>query len=546
MPDGYTFRFFTLYEHDIIGDLPMQATGIEERIGEVGQTQGLELPLDSVQIPDIDVNAEIQKWRVGLHIYRPGKARPCWAGIVTARDFGADQVLKLTAKTFDCLYGRDPELNTQTWPPDWSPGMFLHSDRLDFGAVLQVEVDPALEAMTGHAVEQVKGKSAADEVADFEKFYGFEHRTEPSFVRNDPSSPNATARFAPRLGRTIDRTGFTFYYDHGEPGNTIVDYTAHDPEDGVIAFLAVGGETNGTVPSAWVRDNALWDADYYGWGTDTFSDLTTADQLAAAATASLRDRHMLVLVNEYVVLADADPAFEEYQLGDEVRFAVSDKLTPRQPDGMPGRITVERVVARTLVPGGSNGRDTVKLVTNLTYTATTRQIPTLERRLAVAERRIVAATTTSRTATIRQPASIASPTAKALPVATSTADGAYTAVTDLTGIRQGKYLFIRAEAYTAATAAQQLEAFLRVDNGDGTTSDAVAATVAGAVDVATAPAGNVHVQFTWALDFGFLQTAVGSPFAGTLYVHHKSNGATPSAAVNVRVVWAAAGDTTPA
>jgi hypothetical protein len=168
--------------------------------------------------------------------------------------------------------------------------------------------------------------------------------------------------YYPRRGRLIGVTEHLFEYGDDTRAN-IVSYTWPDPGSQEANQIWNMGAGDGTLMQ-WVGrfDPSRLAA---GWPLleDTISnkDTTTQAALIEQADAQLAARADIQGIPTLTVLADADPAFGAWTLGDEIRLRINDYRWPRLSDGTIALDEVYRIVGYQVKVPDDGAPETVDL-----------------------------------------------------------------------------------------------------------------------------------------------------------------------------------------
>lgn len=213
-----------------------------------------------------------------------------------------------------------------------------------------------------------------------------------------------------RLGKTVDKTSWSWIAsmprmvdpedeEEDNSGDNVRDYDyTEDTRKSANHLVSTGAETNGIV---LVSDRGEIQSIRNGYPLiqqlTSYQDVIYQSTLDAHAEGDKADATLPLKTTVWEVSPDQEPEFGSYALGDEGSFGASDDLDPPQDNGLPGRVSVDRIVGWSLVPGGSETLETVKLNTTPTTQPSPRQPPSLKARYDNWERQIKGLSIVSKT-----------------------------------------------------------------------------------------------------------------------------------------------------
>lgn len=145
----------------------------------------------------------------------------------------------------------------------------------------------------------------------------------------------------PRRGRTYRESDLVF--SKGGPDGSIISYDW--PEDGTALATATHGLGGGTGLSRMAATSRADDMIAAGWPlietVTTYNDVEELNRLQANTAAELAARQQGLVQPTFEVVADGDPQFGSYQVGDEALFVIEPE--PQAPAGREQVLRILRI-----------------------------------------------------------------------------------------------------------------------------------------------------------------------------------------------------------
>ncbi|MFD4572106.1 hypothetical protein ACFWNK_01755 [Streptomyces sp. NPDC058417] len=359
----YTYLFCDLLTDQLLAELPMSGVTYGYTLNGVGTLRGT-VPFSDETLP-LDPETATTPARTAVYVDRDGVL--VWGGILwTREDAGGGKAIqcaeflsyfqhryvKLTLSTDTSLITNTGYVGSgagaQRLYPDqkhivWS---LLRYARDQAGGEIGLDLNPL--AGTGHGItrsatyfgyERPEILKAISELGDAED--GFDFGVELGWTQAATNSPprrfkRATTYF-PRRGRSAADSGLVFSKGGGY-GN-IISYAW--PDDGTNLVTEMSGLGAGSGEARIVKTAVDADALSAGWplleGVSTYQDVVDEAQVQGLTNAELEARSSTQPTFE--VLADADPEFGSYSVGDEALFVIDPET--QSPSG---RRAVLRIV----------------------------------------------------------------------------------------------------------------------------------------------------------------------------------------------------------
>ncbi|MEU7431095.1 hypothetical protein AB0B07_09590 [Streptomyces sioyaensis] len=355
MMHTYTYLFCDLVTDAVLAELPLSEVRYSTELNGIGKLAAF-VPYNDDTIP-LDPDTATRPCRTALYVDRDGVI--VWGGIVWTRDDRTATGRSIQAAEFLSYYQQrtvkttlatDTSLITDTdYVPD---GQRLYPDQryLVWSLLRYAAVQPygdigigvgylASEPGTGinrvaayygyerpAIYDAIAALAAADDGCDF----GVEvYWTQPA--NNDPPARVKRARvWFPRRGRqSAAESGLVF--SNGGPEPSILDYRW--PENGTALATevsALGAGTGEARLTSTAQATALLSAGYpLLESVTTYSDVLEQSRIDGLARADVAARSQADVQPTFEVMADADPAFGSYTVGDVALFVIEpDQKTP--------------------------------------------------------------------------------------------------------------------------------------------------------------------------------------------------------------------------
>jgi hypothetical protein len=405
-----------------------------------------------------------------------------------------------------------------------SDGITIPVNVLPYGLQTAYTVTGGTISGPGSAVTRtlhyLPGKNVYDALVELMAIQqGFEWTCDP--VRLADGSLGWTIRFGMPLGRFEDVTGLQFGYRQGDAdfsgaGSNILNYTySDDAVPSADRVIVTGPELDAYIPSFTLGDLRPLRAGYpLLEATSDYSDSSDTGTLSAKANGDLADAALPVQLSSWTVRADGDFGFGSAQIGDRAVFNVSDLFTPQQASGLPGRMSVERIVGWNLVPEQREQAERWELTTN-PITQPSARLPRSEARAWERfSRRLNGLAITPAQGQSITPVTYSSGWVQ-VPLATATDDGATVTITDITFTRTASYLRLSKNGYNPSFSAGLRWSLLDVNSGAELDSGTVVANLDSA-----RPFVDDLIPLS---DYEF-----GDRITLRIVAHHNANGFTPS------------------
>ncbi|WP_407553059.1 hypothetical protein QOM21_23840 [Streptomyces sp. Pv4-95] len=371
MAHTYTYLFCDLRTDAVLAELPLRDVKYGTELNGIGALSAV-VPYNDDTIP-LDPDTATRPSRTALYVDRDGVI--VWAGIVWTRVRAnggkaiqcAEFLSYYQQRTVKTTLATDTSLITN---PEFVPdGQRLYPDQryLVWSLLRYANVQPygdigvsisniATEPGTGinrvatyfgyerpKIYDSIAALAAADDGFDF----GIEvYWTQPA--NNDAPERVKRARvWYPRRGRqTAAASGLVF--SNGGPEPSIIDYDW--PENGTdLATEVTGlGAGNGEAKlSSTQQATALLAAGYpLLEAVTTYGDVLDQSRLDATVRADVAARSQADVQPEFEVMADADPSFGSYTVGDVALFVIEpDEQTPAGRRGELRILSIETTAA---------------------------------------------------------------------------------------------------------------------------------------------------------------------------------------------------------
>lgn len=357
----YTYLFCDLLTDELLAELPMSDVAYSTELNGIGTLKGT-IPYSEETLP-LGPEAASQPSRTALYVDRDGVI--VWGGIVWTREIvqGGKQI---GAAEFLSYYEKrhvKQTLSTDTsmvLNPAYVPGgQRLYADqKYIVWSLLQyahaqpngsIGVSTNLLTAPAHGITRVQTyfgferpqiyKSIAELAAADDGFdFGIEVGWNPVANNLPPTRYKRARTWFPRRGRTAAESGLVF--TKGGPASSIVDFNW--PENGVDMATEVTGLGDGTGEAKVTAVAQDTDRLASGWplleAVTTYDGVIDQTQLNGLTAAELTARSNAQVQPWFDVMADADPVFGSYEVGDEALFAIEPE--PRVPGGREGVLRI--------------------------------------------------------------------------------------------------------------------------------------------------------------------------------------------------------------
>lgn len=360
----YTYLFCDLLTDELLAELPLSGVSYSTELNGIG-TLSATIPYSDETLP-LGPDAASVPSRTTLYVDRDGVI--VWAGIIWTRKLvkGGKEIQAAELLSYYQHRHVKTTLSTDTslvLNPAYVPaGQRLYSDQkftvwsLFQYAHAQASGNPGISTNlltgTGHGVQRqatyfgferpeiyklISELAGADDGFDF----GVEVGWNPVANNQPPTRYKRARTWFPRRGRTAAESGLVF--TKGGVASNILDFDW--PENGVDLATEISGLGEGTGEAKVTA--VVQDADLLASGWPLLEAVTTYDgvidqaQINGLAAAELGARASAQIQPWFDVMADADPAFGSYSVGDEALFVIEPE--PRMPAGREGVFRIVRV-----------------------------------------------------------------------------------------------------------------------------------------------------------------------------------------------------------
>ena len=357
----YSYLFCDLLTDQLLAELPLADVSYSTELNGIG-TLSATIPYSDETLP-LDPDAASVPSRTTLYVDRDGVI--VWAGIIWTRELVTGGKAIQAAELLSYYQHRyvKQTLSTDTSSilnPAYVPaGQRLYTDqKYIVWSLLQyahaqpsgnIGISTNLLTAPPHGVNRtatyfqferpeiyklIADLAAADNGFDF----GVEVGWNPVANNQPPTRYKRMRTWFPRRGRTADQSGLVF--TKGGVASNILDYQW--PENGVDMATEISGLGDGTGEAKVTA--VAQDADRLASGWPLLEQVTTYDgvidqtQIAGLVAAELEARGNAQTQPWFDVMADADPAFGSYEVGDEALFVIEPE--PRMPAGREGVLRI--------------------------------------------------------------------------------------------------------------------------------------------------------------------------------------------------------------
>ncbi|MEU3962927.1 hypothetical protein AB0F42_24495 [Streptomyces buecherae] len=356
----YSYLLCDLRTDTLLAELPLQGVQYSTELNGIGTLRAT-VPYNSDTLP-LDPEAATTPGRTALYVDRDGMI--VWAGIVWTRDNVAGGK-SIQAAEFMSYYQRrhvKTTLSTDTsaiLDTDYVPdGQRLYSDQRpivwsllqyahtqpggDIGVTIEY-LGPGTgisRNVTYYGYERPEIYKAIADLAAADD--GFDFGIETGWTEagaNDPPRRYRRARvWYPRRGRASSaESGLVFVKG---AASSIIEYDW--PEAGIDRATEVSALGEGSGEARLRSTATATDMIAAGWplleSVQTYEGVIEQSRLDANARAALAAQSQADVQAKFVVLADGDPAFGSYQVGDVALFIIDPE--PRTPAGRQAELRI--------------------------------------------------------------------------------------------------------------------------------------------------------------------------------------------------------------
>ncbi|MEU7154120.1 hypothetical protein AB0B15_39825 [Streptomyces sp. NPDC045456] len=376
----YTYLFCDLRTDTVLAELPLREVKYSTELNGIGSLSAV-VPYTDDTLP-LDPDTATRPGRTAVYVDRDGVI--VWGGIVWTRDRAEGGKAIQAAEFLSYFQRRHVKTTLSTDPsvllnPAYVPdGQKLYPDQrfivwsllryaeVQTGGAIGLDINSMIaEPNTGNfptvtyfgyerpaIYDAIAALAKSDNGFDFgiETFW-----TQPG--NNDaPSRVRRMRVWYPRRGRqSAAESGLVF--SNGGPEPSVLSYDW--PENGVELATEVSalGAGNGEAKLTSVQQTADLIAAGYPLieAVTTYSDVVEQARLDATARADLAARTQAVVQPSFQVMADADPVYGSYTVGDVARFVIEpDEQSPA------GRSAELRILSIEATAGAGAERVTLK------------------------------------------------------------------------------------------------------------------------------------------------------------------------------------------
>jgi len=374
----YTYLFCDLRTDTLLAELPLSEVSYSYELNGIGQLSAT-IPYTDETLP-LDPETASQPGRTAVYVDRDGVL--VWGGIVWTRQnvkggksiqaseflsYFQRRYIKKTLSTDTSLLldpryvdrGGQRLYGDQMWIV-WSLMRYAQDQP---GGSIGLDVNPLAGPPHGitrnvsyfgyerpEIYKAIAELAAADDGFDF----GVEIGWTSAANNQAPTRYRRIRTWYPRRGRTVAESGLVFSKGGGH--GSIISYDW--PEDGTSIVTEMSGLGAGTGEARIVKTASAQDMLDAGWplleGVATYEDVVDEAQVQGMTNSDLTARQQAQAQPRFEVVADGDPAFGSYSVGDEALFVIDPE--PQSPRGREG---VLRIVG--IENTAANGPERVRL-----------------------------------------------------------------------------------------------------------------------------------------------------------------------------------------
>jgi hypothetical protein len=374
----YTYLFCDLRTDTLLAELPLAGVSYSYELNGIGTLSGT-IPYNEETLP-LDPETASTPGRTAVYVDRDGVL--VWGGIIwTRQDVKGGRAIQ-ASEFLSYLQHRyvKKTLSTDTSlliDPRYvdKGGQRLYGDQMwivwslmryaqdQAGGNINIDVNPLAGPPHGitrtvsyfgyerpEIYKAIAELAAADDGFDFGIEIGW-----TTAANNDPPRRYRRIRtWYPRRGRTAAESGLVFSKGGGHGSIITYDW----PEDGTAIVTEMSGLGAGSGEARIVKTASAQDMLDAGWplleGVATYEDVVDEAQVQGMTNADLTARQQAQAQPRFEVVADGDPAFGSYSVGDEALFVIDPE--PQSPRGREG---VLRIVG--IENTATNGPERVRL-----------------------------------------------------------------------------------------------------------------------------------------------------------------------------------------
>lgn len=357
----YTYLFCDLLTDAVLAELPLQQVQYETVLSGIGTLRAF-VPLTAETLPLDPISSTVGA-RTALYVDRDGVI--VWGGIVWTRQL-APGGFTIQAAEFLSYYQHRYIVDTiSTNPANVTDTRYLPEGRLIYpdqryvmwslfayaasktGGNLNINYNFLITAENGvHRDLTYYGYERPEIYATMQQLSqsddGFDFAIEcgwnPVVNNLPPTRYRRIQTWYPQRGRSAVDSGLVF--SKGGPAASIIDYDW--PEDYTALATQTWALGDGQGESRLIAGAADTDLLMAGWplleAVQTYDGVTQAARAQGYANADLNARSGAAVAPTFAVLADADPQFGSYSVGDSAIFSLAPE--PRWPDGMDAELRI--------------------------------------------------------------------------------------------------------------------------------------------------------------------------------------------------------------
>ncbi|MDX3074628.1 hypothetical protein [Streptomyces sp. MI02-7b] len=353
----YTYLFCDLLTDQLLAELPLSGVQYSTALNGIGTLRALVPYNDETLL--LDPENATTPGRTAVYVDRDGVI--VWGGVLWTRTI-AKGGKSIQASTFESYFQRRyvrTTLSTDTsliLDTDYVPdGQRLYADQrfivwclFRYAAMLpggDIRIDTSNLSGSGGATgvgrnisyfgyERPEIYAAIQSLAGAEDGFdwGIDVGWNPVANNVAPTRYRRARLWFPQRGRSADESGLVF--TKGGPAGNILDFDW--PEDGTSIATDETGLGAGEGEAKLIASQQSADMLASGWplleDVQTYPDVVDLAQLQGLANAGLNARSRASVQPWFDVVADGDPAFGSYSVGDSALFVIDPE--PRMPYGL--------------------------------------------------------------------------------------------------------------------------------------------------------------------------------------------------------------------
>ena len=361
----YTFITYSLRTMGRLAELPLYGVSYGDKLNRAETMTG-KVALNDANVRSIDIVSATERGRTGIYIDRAGV--PVWDGILWDRTYDSQS----TELTLNCSstwsywsHRRNAITATFTGADQWSIFWTMMANNMFGGAAGTINVVLQTIGTTGRLRDrtywQYERRQMNELIEDLAAVQdGFDFGFELAYVAG--TIQRTLTLYYPRRGRAQAVSGHVLEYGPNTRGN-VIKYSW--PDLGSAEANQVYNFGAGTGVDMLVASRVRGDRLTAGWPIleEVISNKSTTQlsTLISQAQAEVDAKADIQATPKVTILADVDPAFGAWQLGDDVRLRISDYRFPQNTDGTPGLDTWRRITGYKVDVPDDGSAETVDL-----------------------------------------------------------------------------------------------------------------------------------------------------------------------------------------